>query len=50
MIKNWIRAAGLLFVLWVMCQVLGYMGNHGMIGPAPVSVPAGTASQIANGG
>jgi hypothetical protein len=30
---------GALFLIWLGCQVLGYMGNHGMIGPAP---PAAT--------
>lgn len=32
-----------LFLVWLGCQVLGYMGNHGMIGPPP-PVPASDSS------
>lgn len=33
---------GALFLIWLGCQVLGYMGNHGMVGPAPpaATIPA----------
>lgn len=37
------RAIFLIIVLWLGCQAIGYMGSHGMIGPAPVPASDSTS-------